>query len=389
MSIRIGERIKLLRKKNKKTQDELASMLGVTAQAISRWENCAGDPDIELMPSIANFFGVSIDELFGYYGEREKKIDELINRVNLLYVQNVREDVSLDECISLLRGGLAEFPGNERIMHKLACVLNDTGWSRHRQWQSYDKNGHIVNCFDKEKRNEYWNEATILFETLVLNTTNNDIKANSIYNLIMLYRNTGDYQKAINLSNSLPEIRYSKEIMLATATDGTAQAGYLGDALLELACVFAEQIVYALVNNKANFDTDMPIEKVKGAISLFGLISDDDNLSIYHREVCYLYLYLSRLQYENGYKDEAFVSLDKALEQARKYDAFALNPSKHYTSQLLKHAICKTENFSESGSLTKNLPNDWPMWSNPDYSKVKEKITKDPRWKRWVEKTSK
>ena len=289
----------------------------------------------------------------------------------------------------MLRTGLAEFPGNERIMHKLACVLNDTGWQRHTEWQDYDKNGNIVYCFDTEKTNEYWNEAKILFETLILNTSNNEIKANSIYNLIMLYRNTGEYQKAINLANTLPQIRYSKEIMLSLSTDGKQQSGYLGDSLLELAYMFAEQIIFNLVSNKSNFDTDMPIEKVKGAISNFELLAEDGFLGIYHREVCYLYLYLSRLQYEKGYEDEAFISLDKALEQAKKYDSFALNPIKHYTSMLLRNTKCRTETFSESGSLSKNLPTDWPMWANPDYKEVKEKISKDYRWKIWTEQCTK
>lgn len=55
---------------------------------------------------------------------------------------------------------------------------------------------------------------------------------------------------------------------------------------------------------------------------------------------------------------------------------------------LLRNTKCRTETFSESGSLAKNLPNDWPMWANPDYKEVKEKIHKDLRWKLWVEKTS-
>ena len=46
------ERIKLLRKQNKITQDELANALGITAQAISRWENCTGDPDIDLLKAL-------------------------------------------------------------------------------------------------------------------------------------------------------------------------------------------------------------------------------------------------------------------------------------------------------------------------------------------------
>lgn len=273
-------------------------------------------------------------------------------------------------------------------MHKLACILNETGWSRHTAWQGYGEDGHIIYSFDNQKKNEYWNEASALFETLISNADDSNIKINSIFNLIMLYRNTGENKKAISLSNSLPEIKYSREVMLATSTDGKEQAGYLGEALLELAYEFAEQLVYALVNDKSHFDTDLPIKKIKGAISLFDLICDDGNMGIYHREVCYLYLYLSRLQYEKGYKDEAFESLDTSLKHAQAYDKFVLCENPTYTASLLKYSKCKKESFSLSGSLAKNLPNDWPMWLNPDYSRVKEEIIEDKRWKLWVEKTS-
>ena len=60
----------------------------------------------------------------------------------------------------------------------------------------------------------------------------------------------------------------------------------------------------------------MPIEKIKGVISLFDLLCDDGNYGEYNSDLIQLYLYLSRLQWEQGYHDEAFQSLDKALEHA-------------------------------------------------------------------------
>ena len=71
--IRLGEKIKEFRLRDQRTQEALASALGVTAQAVSRWEKGICCPDMEMIPSIANYFGVSIDELFGYDNERSKK----------------------------------------------------------------------------------------------------------------------------------------------------------------------------------------------------------------------------------------------------------------------------------------------------------------------------
>ncbi len=64
MSIKlIGKQIAALRKERGYKQEELAKAVGVSTQAVSKWEN-GGVPDTELLPSIANFFGVSIDYLF-------------------------------------------------------------------------------------------------------------------------------------------------------------------------------------------------------------------------------------------------------------------------------------------------------------------------------------
>ncbi len=71
----LGSRIAELRKKNNLTQEEFAEKLGVTAQAVSKWENGASCPDIMLLPKIAEIFGVSIDALMGTKPIEEPKVD--------------------------------------------------------------------------------------------------------------------------------------------------------------------------------------------------------------------------------------------------------------------------------------------------------------------------
>ena len=61
----IGEKIAELRKQKAMTQEELAGIIGVSAQAISKWENSTTMPDIMLLPIIISTFEVSIDTLFG------------------------------------------------------------------------------------------------------------------------------------------------------------------------------------------------------------------------------------------------------------------------------------------------------------------------------------
>lgn len=61
----MGQRISLLRKRKGLTQDKLAELVGVTPQAVSKWENDSSCPDINIIPKLADIFGVSTDVLLG------------------------------------------------------------------------------------------------------------------------------------------------------------------------------------------------------------------------------------------------------------------------------------------------------------------------------------
>ena len=63
MEMTIGKRIAALRREKNLKQDDLAQMLEVSPQAISKWENDQTCPDISLLPKLAKILGVSVDEL--------------------------------------------------------------------------------------------------------------------------------------------------------------------------------------------------------------------------------------------------------------------------------------------------------------------------------------
>ena len=68
MNETMGQIIRRLRKERNLTQEELAEQLNITYQAVSRWENDTGMPDISQIVPLASVFGVTSDELFGIAG---------------------------------------------------------------------------------------------------------------------------------------------------------------------------------------------------------------------------------------------------------------------------------------------------------------------------------
>ncbi len=82
MNLAIGEKIALLRQERNITQTQLAEYLFLAPQTVSRWEVGNGAPEITLLPRIAAFFGVSIDELFG--ATSRTRTEDLVAKYSVL-----------------------------------------------------------------------------------------------------------------------------------------------------------------------------------------------------------------------------------------------------------------------------------------------------------------
>ena len=384
--IRLGERIKELRLRDGRTQDALAGRLGVTAQAVSRWEKGICCPDMELIPSIANCFGVTIDELFGYSCSREQKIDAILARIDSYGIKGRADDEWVDECLAILREGLTEFPGNERLLLALADTLSEAGWRRYREWMEYDDEGYLKHRYEMHRSNPYWSESIKICESLTGTAQNSTVFYKAISILVLLCRNIGETEKAISCAQRMPGLRDSREVLLVSATDGKEHAAYTGAFLLETARLFSEQLVQGLMAERRHFETDLPIEKINGAIALFFLLCDDGNFGVYHDELIKLYLYLSRVQWERGYRDEAFESLDRALFHAKALEHVLAKPEHRFTAPLVSHVSTALDGGHEV-RIAEQLPEDWPFWSLPDCTKIAAEIKADPRWSGWVKRT--
>ncbi len=384
--IQLGERIKELRLGNQKTQDALAAKLGVTAQAVSRWEKGICYPDMELIPSIANCFGVSIDELFGYENSRERKIDAILARVDAFGIKGRADDTWIEECLAILREGLAEFPGNERLLFALADALREAGWRRYREWMEYDEEGFLRHRYEMHRDNPFWKESIQICEKLVGTTADRAIFPQAATVLVQLYRNIGETEKAVACAEKMPPMRNCRELLLASAGDGRERAKYIGEFLLETVRLFCEQLAQGIMTNKCLFETDLPVEKLKGAIALYHLVCDDGNFGVHHDSLIKLYLYLSRVQWERGDCDEAFDSLDKALLHAKALETALASPEHRFTAPLISE-VATDLGKGQALRIAPELPNDWPFWQYPDSADVAKEMQADPRWADWVKRT--
>lgn len=385
MTLNLGTKIRDLRKRDGRTQEDLASALGVSAQAVSRWENDNTFPDMTLIPSMANYFGVSIDELFGYENDRDRRVDAILEKNERLGREDNGVDVHLDERMKMLREGLAEFPANERLTYALAETLADAGWIRLGEG-SVEDGDYLVHNVEEHKKNPYWNEAMTIFDRLIAETADEKIREKSIYWQILLYNNIGEYEKGLALAEKMPTMHHSREFLRVHAVEGELSEQYYGKMLIDLAFAFTDSVVQALMVKKSNFKDSMPVRKLQMVIDLLDALFEDGNYGTAHGKLISLYLYLSEHQWRVGEKDEAFASLDKALEHARALEN--LTGKGNYTAPLLE----KVEwDFSASpdSDAASLLPGDWPFYMRPSHKDIRAEITADPRWNVWAEKCKK
>ena len=126
MRLPISQVIKRLRKEKNITQEELAKVLNVTYQSVSRWENDLAYPDVELIPLIASYFDVTTDVLFGTDETTiEYKRQEYLKTIK--DQENIYSDEDFKRFEKTLKEAIKSFPKDVYFQWKLCSLYWRTG----------------------------------------------------------------------------------------------------------------------------------------------------------------------------------------------------------------------------------------------------------------------
>ena len=145
-------------------------------------------PDIVMIPAIASFFGVSTDELFDYNRlENEKKVEDICTEA---CKYRVCDPAKSEE---ILREGLKQFPGNDIILNNLLYVIVTP---------------------------ERTDEVISLCRSLIESTNDDTVKYDALRILAGAYKTVGDYSRAKDTIEQIPEIYFSKLGVAAELLEG-------------------------------------------------------------------------------------------------------------------------------------------------------------------------
>lgn len=246
MEIKVGSKIKELRKKQRITQEQLAEKIGVSFQAVSKWENNIALPDITLIPALANYFEVSTDEILCYNSaEKENEIRQLIDKS-----YDLRETDPVTGR-KILEAGLKKYPDNELLLNNLLYVIN------------YCENP----------------DRTIEVASKLIDKTNDDeIKYDALRFLAYAYSAKGDTESAAAALEQVPEIYFSKLSEMAFVLDGKPkyeaaekQKWISFETLIQMMWKIAEY-------HRDNGDNSKAVEETERALELIYALEGEEKI---------------------------------------------------------------------------------------------------------------
>lgn len=187
----IGNKIRELRKQRGITQEQLAESIGISFQAVSKWENNIALPDITLVPVLASYFGVSMDELFDF---NLKKIEHAVRIITEKAYQYRESNPA--ESRRILEEGLKKYPENDILLNNLLYVL------------------------DYSVKPD---ETIAIASKLIEKTNQNDVKYDALRFLAYAYKAKGDLESAEAAIEQIPEIYFTKLTEKAYLLSGKAK----------------------------------------------------------------------------------------------------------------------------------------------------------------------
>ena len=338
--IKIGEKIRLLRKKNDVTQDMLAEQLGVTPQAVSRWESGVCYPDMNFLPLIADYFGVTMDDLLCYNNVRkEQKVTEILEEADRLLDRE-----KLSDAMELLRNGLAEYPSSYRLQIELAEVLSLYAESLNEE-SSEEQAPPVAKLLD---------EAVSLCRHILSDCTDDLLRDRTKKTLCDIYAHQLDNDtEALRIADQLHSMSYSQEIIKATILTGDVAFAQAQKNLI----LFADNIWWHLYNlacvpaiSGDRYSLHEKITILEKSISLFELIFEDKPL-FYADRIASAYRQLAMLHLVGGKKDAALTCLERMADAAIACDERPDDAT--YGSVIINAVTYKKSEDTEARGLSK------------------------------------
>lgn len=212
MNLMIGENLKRLRRGRNLTQEEVAAHLGISFQAISKWERGDGYPDITMLPALAHYFAVTVDDLIGM---NQIAKQQKYAQINAVWAKNNQSGCH-GKNVKLMRESMKQFPNDALLLVQLSTSLEK------------------LDGTDGEKM-AYLKESIAVQEQILRYCADSEVRGATMYNICFAYWKAGQREKALEQAKKLPNLYKARENALVHFLEGEEKAAVSRAALDPLA----------------------------------------------------------------------------------------------------------------------------------------------------------
>lgn len=321
MDINIKNTLKELRRDKGTTQEQLAAHLGISPQAISKWERGEGLPDITLLPALALYFGISVDDLLGV---GEAKIKEKVKeyRNESYRLQNIGE---VRKNYELLEKAYAEFPNNEEVLYMRMDALSD-----------------MTNQTEGEEKQKMIDE-TIEMGNRLITSPNSEYRTGAIQVLAYAYCDIGDTEKAKEYAMMAGSGWVSSNVLLRTILKGEERVELCQNNIMQYAALMIGDAW--LLHRWGNYSHKELAEISRFNLNLLRLIFPNGDFGVYAGTMSASYQNLAVELLHEGDIEGALAAIEEAAEFAVKFDtqpdfdrtSILVNRTKHIRDDILKN----------------------------------------------------
>lgn len=320
--LKLGENIRKLRREKELTQEELADIFSVSPQAISRWEKGTTYPDITMLPTIAGYFDVTLDDLMGMEEIKDRsRLDEVLKKHHENSVNGL-----VEENIALMREELKNFPNDYELMRYLANDLFLCEETANGQEISVEE--HRANV----------QEAIEISERILAGCSDSYIRNDITHTICYCYEYMGENEKAIEYAEKLPDAWGSSTSLLNRLYKGEKKKLQLQWTVV----VCSEMIHYALqaladLNYEdESISTAERIKILKKGLQIYDIIYDKDDYLFHSFQVSEFHRYIAAMNMLEGDHEDALYNLEQAAKYAIMTDTL---PEKEQHSSMLINRI--------------------------------------------------
>jgi transcriptional regulator with XRE-family HTH domain len=317
----IGSKIKELRRKRDMTQEKLADYLGVTYQAVSKWETGAACPDISYIPPLTRLFGVTADELLGL---TPHETDSLRAETERIYTE--RATLPLEEQKKAAEQAVANYP------HV---------WT-YRKWLADTVYSLAVTEEDDDLYRTEMEKAVELYEMLLEGAGGQAERGQALWGMVMALTCLGRRDEARAYADLYPdEPTLAKKEIRAWCAEGEEQA------ILEQEILNTHLVNF--LGALFGFSSSLPCQQAVTAI--IEAMFPDGNYFDYNDQLYISHVYMAKILTAQGRYDEAIAALAAAKEYARAFDRIFVDApgTYRYTSPMLNKVSFHTADFFYSG----------------------------------------